>query len=88
VEIAPIIGIRSVTLANPAKAAPEMPFSLGVDPSARTGDDAYSASPQTPDRGLEEEDSGNEDQVSDEADSELQSADAETPPSLRINYFA
>ncbi len=57
-EVGPITGVRAVSLLNVKRTGDAQPPVFEIDSSARAGDEAYSPSHQTPDRGLEEEDSG------------------------------
>ncbi len=82
-ELGPITGIRAVTLFSPEKSEASVPQNLAVDPTDRAGDDAYNTSRQTPDRGLEGEDSELvEDEVAGPA-----AAPSQSRPDARINYF-
>lgn len=55
-EIAPIPGIRTFGLTNVQRVDVQAPR-FEVDATARTDDETYSPSSQTPDRGLEEDES-------------------------------
>jgi len=55
-ELAPIPGLRTVSIASPLGEQELLRPPLAIEESARAGDDAYTASRQT-DRGLEDEES-------------------------------
>ena len=61
-ELAPIPGLRTVSMASPVGEQEFLRPHLVVEESARAGDDAYTASRQTPDRGLEDEESTSEEE--------------------------
>ncbi len=56
-EIGPITGVRQVSLFSGQRTESSQPPVFEIDPSARPGDETYSASSQTPKRGLEGKDS-------------------------------
>jgi len=83
-EVAPITGVRAVSLLNVQRTESNQPPVFEIESSARTGDETYSSSHQAPDRGLEDEGSD----LAEEDETE-----PETPPSssrrtTRINFFA
>lgn len=83
-EIGPITGVRAVSLLGTQRTESSPHPLFEIDPSARAGDETYSAARQTPKRGLEEEDSG-------EPEEEEFEYSAPPIPARRgggINYFA
>ena len=61
-ELAPIPGLRTVSMASPVGTQELLHPNLVVEESARAGDDAYTPSHQAPDRGLEDEESTSEEE--------------------------
>ncbi len=57
-EIGPATGVRAVSLLGAQRTESSQHPVFLIDPSARAGDEMYSAVDQTPKRGLEDEDSG------------------------------
>jgi len=83
-EIGPITGVRSVSLLSMHRAENSQPPIFEIDPASRAGDETYSGAGQTPNRGLEDEDSG----APEEEDSEPAVSPIPPGPSGGINYFA
>ena len=61
-ELAPIPGLRAVSIASPLGEQELLRPPLAIEESARAGDDAYTPSHQAPDRGLEDEESTSEEE--------------------------
>jgi hypothetical protein len=80
-EIAPIAGIRAFGLAGSRTLESGAPR-FEINGSARTGDDAYKASRQGPDRGLEEEEQENE--AAEEAETAASSESADGGPQIDV----
>jgi hypothetical protein len=91
-EIRPIRGVRAVSLLNPSRSESTVPSAFAIDSSARTGDDAYSGSRNSPDRGLEEKESVSEidgqlgQEMAEDAASGPDPSIGVAPPT--ISYFA
>jgi len=83
-ELGPVTGVRAVALLNPARFENSAPHGFIIDPSARAGDDAYTASRQAPDRGLEEEESS----LDDEREAASEAVGFSRSRSAKISYFA
>ncbi len=83
-EIAPITGVRAPSLLQVKRSENSQSPVFEIAPSARTGDETYSSSHQTPDRGLEEEDSG----VVEEDETEQEAPPPPDGTGAKINCFA
>ena len=57
-EIAPIAGIRAVSLLHELRTENTEHLRIEIEASARADDETYSSNSQTPDRGLGEDNSG------------------------------
>ncbi|HEY6489587.1 MAG: hypothetical protein WCC26_00365 [Terracidiphilus sp.] len=86
-DIAPIGGIRIFSPGTPLKADNTAPrFEIGA--STRTGEEKYSASRQTPDRGLEEADSESQAAEPDAQADEALAAPEDATSGTTINIVA
>jgi hypothetical protein len=83
-EIGHVTGIRAVSLLTMQRTESGLLPALEVAASARPGDDAYSSSRQTPDRGLEDEDAA----LTEEDEAELEAPVFSHPAGDRVSYFA
>jgi hypothetical protein len=83
-EISPIPGVRAVSLLNVPKTDSTHPPAFDIEPPARTGDETYSSSRETPDRGLEAADSDS----AEDSETEPETPPPESEAGARINYFA
>lgn len=83
-EIGPVTGIRTVSLLTLQRTESGLPPAFEIAASARPDDGAYSSSRQTPDRGLEDEDSA----LTEEDEAELEAPVISRPSGDRISYFA
>lgn len=83
-EIGPVSGIRAISPAGVQKPEGSKLPVFVIDPSARAGDETYSASSQEPERGLEEEQSDSPDMVDADRDDLL----PQTPDGVGISLFA
>ena len=81
-ELAPVPGLRTVSTGSPLGEQQLLRPPLAIEESARAGDDAYTASRQTPDRGLEDEESTPEEEC--EIDTK---SDAQHHPASRIDLI-
>ncbi len=61
-ELAPIPGLGAVSMVSPLGKQDLVHPPLVIEESARTGDDAYTAGHQAPDRGLEDDESTSEEE--------------------------
>jgi hypothetical protein len=84
-EIGPLTGVRSVSVLNTPRAKSGLLPAFEIDASERPGDDAQSSSSQTPDRGLEDDDSA---LATEEDETELEAPASSRPASASISYFA
>ena len=85
-EVGPVTGIRGVSLLRPPETEVLVLPAAAVKPSIQTGDDAYSAGSETPDRDIEEDIS--EVDLDSEAGPEIEMDPASSESDCRIDVLA
>jgi hypothetical protein len=80
-EFAPIAGIRAESLLNVQRAADRVAPRFEIEASERSGDEKYSPSQQSPERGLEEE------EASEPSEGEVEAESAVSTPDGNFDWF-
>ncbi|HUX28694.1 MAG TPA: hypothetical protein VMV39_07895 [Terracidiphilus sp.] len=83
-EIGPIPGGSEISRLNVQRRENTQFPVFEIEPSARTGDETYSASHQAPERGLEEEDAG----TAEDNETGQETPSSPTQDGTRISFFA